>query len=159
MIIGAPMFQWMRRRPAQRIDRSLQDIAKVKRAVFERINRDRLTHGLKPVQWDDLASRVGDLHCREMLRNRYVSHWNLEGYKPYHRYSFAGGTDSVHENVSGSDGAVGSGGLAQVLPRAIQCHARMMAERPPLDGHRRNILDPITPMSALESRGTATALG
>jgi len=120
-----------------------KEIAEIKKHVFNRINEDRRGHGLKPVQWDELAARVGDAHCREMLEHGYQSHWNLQGFKPYHRYSFAGGTDSVHENCC-SLTIIGysHSSLSAVQEEAIKRHASMMAELPPDDGHRNNILNP-----------------
>lgn len=119
-----------------------KEIAEIKQRVFNRINEDRRSCGLKPVQWDELAAQVGDAHCTEMLEHGYQSHWNLQGFKPYHRYSFAGGTDSVHENGSRVDYYGDIGNLKVLADLAIKCHASMMAELPPDDGHRRNILNP-----------------
>lgn len=78
-------------------------LIEVKRSLLERINRDRRLHHLAPVAYDKLAAQVGEAHCREMLAHKYLSHWNRQGFKPYHRYSFAGGTDSVHENCASFD--------------------------------------------------------
>jgi len=141
---------WLRRSP--KIIPAAQitpwDIDDVKRRLPERINEDRLDHRLAPVHWEELASEVGDRHCREMLLNGYMAHWNLQGYKPYHRYSFAGGTNSVHENCSRMDSTADSiVTLDDVLSMALRCHESMMSERPPDDGHRRNILTLCTLMS------------
>jgi len=39
-------------------------------------------------------------HADDMLKNHYVSHWDTQGYKPYMRYTLAGGQGSVSENVA-----------------------------------------------------------
>src|SRR3990167_543330 len=69
-------------------------------AVAEQISKDRTMAGLGPVELDLFTSRVGDQHCQEMAARRYLSHWNLRGLLPYHRYHLAGGRDHVQENLS-----------------------------------------------------------
>src|SRR5258705_9253116 len=69
-------------------------------AVVRKINQDRAAAGLSAVELDQLSSQVADAHCQEMAANRYLSHWNLRGLLPYHRYHFAGGRDHVQENLS-----------------------------------------------------------
>ncbi len=81
------------------------------------VNGERLNAGLQPVQLDDLANRVGERHARELAEGGYLSHWSRNGWKPYMRYSFAGGTDR-------------------------EMHISMHDEKPPHDGHRRTILRP-----------------
>src|SRR5262249_10467111 len=52
-----------------------------------------------------------------------------------------GGVDFQSENVASF--SISSGRIDQPLRELLlQAHASMMAERPPLDGHRRTILDP-----------------
>ena len=115
----------------------------VKRAVFERINVDRRAHGLGPVGYDRLAAEVGEAHCREMLVHGYVSHWNMQGLKPYHRLSFAGGADGVSENCSGAEASQAIyHSVDDVIEGVLESHAAMLGEAPPNDGHRRTILNP-----------------
>lgn len=115
----------------------------IKRAVFERINADRRAHGLNAVAYDRLAAEVGESHCREMLAHGYVSHWNTRGLKPYHRFSFAGGTDAISENCSGSDASHDVyRSVGDVTAGVLESHAAMLGEIPPDDGHRRTILNP-----------------
>ena len=40
------------------------------------------------------------LHAENLLDNNYFSHWDLNGYKPYMRYTLAGGSGSVSENCA-----------------------------------------------------------
>ena len=68
------------------------------------INEERAIEKLRPVVLDEFASRIATQHAREMALNDYASHWGLDGLKPDHRYSLAGGTDATQENVS-ADGS------------------------------------------------------
>lgn len=65
--------------------------------ALDEINCMRTLYGLANVTLS--KNRCGQLHAEEMLENRYMSHWNLAGYKPYMRYTEAGGMGSVSENV------------------------------------------------------------
>lgn len=118
-------------------------LIRIKRAVFERVNADRRAHGLGAVAYDKLAAQAGEAHCREMLAHGFVSHWNLRGLKPYHRYSFSGGADGLAENAAGADATHDAyHSIEEVAEAALESHAAMLAEVPPNDGHRRTILNP-----------------
>jgi uncharacterized protein YkwD len=75
------------------------DLAVLARYMAELVNRDRVAVGLEPVEWDDTAAVAAREHAEEMALHGYLSHWNLRGYGPEHRYAFAGGRDAVQENV------------------------------------------------------------
>ena len=116
-------------------------------ALVERINQDRAAAGLQPVEFDELSSHVADAHCQEMAANKYLSHWNLRGLLPYHRYHFAGGRDYVQENLSrmtvmSSVPNPISTEPEDILEYLMNAHQRFVDERPPLDGHRKNVFDP-----------------
>ena len=116
-------------------------------ALVTQINRDRAAAGAPPVEMDSLSSVVADRHCQEMAANRYLSHWNLKGLLPYHRYHFAGGRDHVQENLSRVTVFSNAPSPISTSPENIQrnllqAEERFMAEKPPLDGHRKNVLDP-----------------
>jgi hypothetical protein len=118
-----------------------------RQAVVRQINLDRRAAGLAPVEFDPLSSQVSDLHCQEMAARRYLSHWNLRGLLPYHRYHFAGGRDYIMENLSRMTVISNDPNPISTEPEAVQdhllhAHSRFMDEKPPLDGHRKNILDP-----------------
>lgn len=118
-------------------------ILELKLKLVKQINKDRARYRLKPVKYDSLASEVGDNHCEEMLKNEYSSHWNMKGYKPYHRYSQAGGNDHVTENVSFQQHFDSHPGFhIDVYEMMLKSHRQMLNEKPPNDGHRKNILDP-----------------
>ena len=67
--------------------------------ALELINQSRTEHGLSVVEWDHFAAQIGTEHSIEMVTNVYLSHWNLSGFGPDIRYSLAGGTEWVQENV------------------------------------------------------------
>ncbi len=118
----------------------------VRLSLVEQINRDRASAGLRPVELDGLSSIVGDRHCQEMAANRFLSHWNLRGLRPYHRYHLAGGRDHVQENLSQltvfTNNPIPIPTQPQeILPHMLRAEKRMFEEKPPLDGHRKNILN------------------
>lgn len=114
-------------------------LLRIKLANLRAINESRRQAGLPPLQLDLLASRVGNKHCVDMVSRGFMGHWSSNGEKPYHRYSFAGGRDHVSENVFSSWDTRGFPDIEQAM---LKGHQEFMAERPPNDGHRRNILEP-----------------
>jgi uncharacterized protein YkwD len=116
--------------------------APAKRELFRRINADRAASGIPPLAYDLLAAKVGDEFCLDAVRGGFAGHWDLAGRPPYLRWALAGGVDFHGENVgsvSRSGWNVTEGEIPALL---LDLHERMMAERPPDDGHRRALLDP-----------------
>jgi len=112
-----------------------------KRALFERINRDRERHGVPPVQYDTRAAIAGDLFCLDSAMAGPTGHWDLQGRAPYVRWGLAGGVDFHAENAATY--SVSSGTITRPLaPLMLEAHESMMAETSPDDGHRRTILSP-----------------
>src|SRR4051794_18064950 len=119
------------------------NLEQARRYVLALVNRDRAEHGLAQVAMDDAASRAGQRHAEDMARVGYTAHWGSDGSVPEQRYSEAGGSDFVQENA---------GCLADGKSRKLDVAARFeaaelerverafMDEKPPHDGHRRNIL-------------------
>ena len=62
------------------------------------INRDRASAGLNPIAFSGVPS--GQQHADSMAYYGYLSHWDLQGYKPYMRYTILGGTGLVAENAA-----------------------------------------------------------
>lgn len=118
------------------------NLKEIKEKLINLINENRSSLGRKAVILDTLAGEVGERHCKEMLRDRYFSHWNTQGLKPYMRYSRFGGRDAVTENLSFSEG----GGYYDTVDRLtnilMEMHLRMFNEKPPNDGHRQAIIYP-----------------
>jgi uncharacterized protein YkwD len=113
---------------------------RLKISQLEIINDSRRKYNAGPVKLDILASRVANKICREAAENNFLGHWNMAGEKPYHRYAFAGGYDHVSENAFGqwsSDNyMVNTATIASMMRSG---HATFMAEKPPYDGHKKNI--------------------
>lgn len=125
--------------------RSAMNVEQARRYVLALVNRDRSEHGLSQVVMDDAANRAGQRHAEDMARAGYTAHWGTDGSVPEQRYSDAGGTDFAQENA----GCLADGKLRKLdaTPRfeAAQLERverAFMDEKPPHDGHRRNILKP-----------------
>ena len=110
------------------------------RHMVHLINRERTQRGLVPVvRAHNAAARQ---HADDMVRNQYISHWNLKGETPHLRYARAGGHDSNGENLSWSH-------VVSTLPPG-HCMADMdmawvdgtVAGLMDSPGHRRTILTP-----------------
>jgi uncharacterized protein YkwD len=107
----------------------------------KQLNTERTNAGLNALLLDDLACKVAAEHARDMIQGDFLSHWGRDGRKPYHRYSFAGGTEAVRENVSSAKN------ILSVTPTGVKkdlddMHRSMLEEVPPNDGHRKTILFP-----------------
>jgi hypothetical protein len=105
------------------------------------INEERAVAKVQELKMDELATHVATGHATEMATHEFVSHWSRDGLKPYHRYSFAGGTDSTQENVVAADNTW-SNKLSDLKQDTSYLHLRMYQETPPNDGHRKTILAP-----------------
>lgn len=114
----------------------------LKLSQLEVINASRNRYKAPPVSLDILASRVANKQCREAAENKYLSHWNLAGEKPYMRYAFAGGFDHVSENAFGGwTGGIYDKGPETIASMMEQGHNGFMSERAPNDGHKQNIIE------------------
>jgi uncharacterized protein YkwD len=113
----------------------------VRRAVFERINRDRSSAGVPPVAWDEAASRVADVFSAAQVAEKTRGHYLRDGVPPYARTGFAGVFGYGSEN-SASWITTASAFEEPPVELALSSHQSMVDEKPPNDGHRRTILDP-----------------
>ena len=109
--------------------------------LLEMINEERAVAKVQPVIIDELATQVATKHAVEMAVDDYISHWGRDGRKPYHRYSFAGGSEATQENVSAADNTW-SMKVSDLKQDAAYLHVRLYHEKPPYDGHRQAILAP-----------------
>lgn len=115
---------------------------RLKLAQLAVINQSREKFRVQEVKLDILASRVANRQCREAAENGFISHWNLEGEKPYHRYAFAGGVDHVAENAYGEWSSDDYDNPAKVISELMQAgHRTFMKEKAPNDGHKKNIIN------------------
>ena len=109
--------------------------------LLEMVNEERAVAKVSPLAMDELATTVATKHAIDMATGEFASHWGRDGLKPYHRYSFAGGTHATQENVSAADNTW-STKLKDLKQDTAYLHVRLYQEQPPNDGHRRTILAP-----------------
>jgi len=129
-------------KPVPRPSGSLS-LAEAERYMLALINHDREAEGQAPVEWDQIAADAGRSHAEDMARNGYTGHIGTDGSNPELRYTEAGGTDMAQENA---------GCFADAKPRELdpspkfdpaaieKVQSAFMNEKPPQDGHRKNIL-------------------
>jgi len=115
--------------------------AEVRANLLEMINEERAVARVPAVTHDELAEQVATKHAIDMATGEFASHWGRDGFKPYQRYSFAGGTHATQENVSAADNTW-STRLADLKQDTAYLHVRLYQETPPNDGHRQTILAP-----------------
>ncbi len=127
--------------PPTRTPTPKPDLSAAARYMLELINRDRRAAGLSPVQWDETAAQAAQSHAEEMATYVYLSHWNLAGYGPEHRYYFAGGRDAVRENVYSYYQRYSTGGGMPIEDwnGIIEQAEQALMQSP---SHRDNILQP-----------------
>src|SRR5947207_411727 len=82
---------------------SQDDLPAAREQLLIQVNAERARAGLSLLELDDLACRVANEHALDMATGEFLSHWGSDGRKPYQRYSFAGGTEALRENVSSAD--------------------------------------------------------
>jgi hypothetical protein len=120
----------------------LEDTFKdIRKNILEMINEERDVAKVQPVALDDLATAVATKHAVDLVTKEFTSHWGSDGLKPYHRYSFAGGTAATEENVSSADNTW-SLKAKDLKQDTAYLHVRLYQEKPPYDGHRKTILAP-----------------
>jgi uncharacterized protein YkwD len=113
-----------------------------RRALVAAVNAARELVGAPALRYDPLLQRIGDIHCRRLLAEGIWGHFALDGVPPYARYLLAGGHGFHRENAASHSSSVGVS-PDQVGPIVEGSLDRMLAERPPHDGHRRTLLDPL----------------
>ena len=107
--------------------------------LLDLINLDRTATGLDPVRLGD--NPAAQQHAEEMLEHSYLSHWGLDGLKPYMRYTLEGGVNYEAENASGVNRAPEPEmRYRNISPKTElkKQEERFMAS----PGHRTNILNP-----------------
>ena len=105
--------------------------------MLDMINKHRSQAGLGNVTLGD--NPAAQTHAEEMMRNCYMSHWNMAGIKPNMRYTLAGGEQFNAENVSGHLRCYGAGYATVSADSQLRETMRGLMKSP---GHRSNILDP-----------------
>ncbi len=108
--------------------------------VLGHINAARAAHGVPPLAHLPLLSRIGDQHCHDLIEDQVTGHFSRRGTPPYLRHLLAGGTGYHRQNAAT---LITSARLepADIPPALLESVDRMLAERPPADGHRTTLLD------------------
>ncbi len=124
----------------------------LKLTQLEAINAARESHGLGHLALDLLASRVADLQASQAAEHGYHGHWDMQGRKPYIRYTEYGGVDHLAENAYSEEGRF-SGLSPDSSPCAPDDPQRVLAamgrglqaflDEGPGGGHHDNVLDPL----------------
>lgn len=131
--------------PARTVERpkGLLTLEQAETYMLELINRDREAEGVAAVEWDPIAARAGMRHARDMVARGFTAHIGTDGSVPELRYTEAGGVHMSQENAGCFADAKGRevDPEPRFDPAAIErVEAAFMAEKPPHDGHRKNIL-------------------
>ncbi len=119
--------------------------AEAQQYVLALVNRDRVAEKLPPVRWDGIAAEAGQRHANDMAKLGFTGHHGSDGSVPELRYTGAGGEGLVMENAGCFGDAVARelDPDPRFTPESVErVQATFMAEKPPADGHRRNILMP-----------------
>ena len=116
---------------------SLYSLEELVNYALSLINSDRSHNGVSNVSLSSVDS--GQKHADNMLKYHFFSHWDMNGSKPYMRYTIAGGQGSVAENVAWQYSSAPFD-----LEEALQSlEWQMMYDDSDWDwGHRDNILNP-----------------
>lgn len=110
--------------------------------MLKYINSSRVRYNVPKLELDILACRVANKMSSEAAHNNFVGHWNLRGEKPYHRYAVAGGVDHDSENAAASWSSNNFlNNSTSALKLMKEAHNSFMAETPPNDGHKKNVIN------------------
>jgi uncharacterized protein YkwD len=111
--------------------------------VLKLVNHDRAEAGLSVVEWDETAAHAGAVHAEDMAKHGYTAHWGTDGSVPEQRYTAAGGTRYVMENAAclfDAEKRQVDSSPSYTAVELEKVEAAFMAEVPPNDGHKQNIL-------------------
>ena len=110
-----------------------------KQYMLELINIEREKVGVPLVE---LGSNIAaQLHAEASLENCFLSHWDIDGLKPYMRYSLTGGYQSNAENASGKSYCIKADDEYAAIQSINGKIDRSMEGLMNSPGHRRNILN------------------
>ena len=112
-------------------------IEESKLLMLDLINKERTKHNLTLVKLGN--SSAAQSHADDMIENCFLSHWGIDGMKPYMRHSMDGGYQYNAENISGYHYCVGYGYVNETPNEGVKDAMYGLMASP---GHRDNILDP-----------------
>ena len=100
------------------------------------INEARSEYGYPPVILG--SNSAAQQHPEAMLANNFTGHWGIDGLNPNMRYTLAGGTNYMGENVAGAIVQSGVDYLSRNAQTLLTEHHQGLMQSP---GHRKNILN------------------
>lgn len=113
--------------------------SQIAQAVFQAINQSRAANGLPPLKWSDALARSARQHNLAMQAANTLSH-QLPGEPDL-------GARESQQGIAWTFAAENIGETTdQSTNGALGLHQAMMAEKPPDDGHRQNILTTVGTM-------------
>ena len=105
------------------------------------INNNRKKRNIKGLSLNLLASRLANKITLEAAKQNYLSHWNLKGEKPYHRWGRLGQAYHIEENTySYQESKTLKNDYRQALKMMADGHRNFISEKAPYDGHKQTIL-------------------
>ena len=115
------------------------ELSELRHELIATLNEHRSQYNLPRLSMDRTAEKSAQAHAEDMLRTGQMQHDDPSGRTPFERFQAYGGkADYFGENLGfHSPGVIDPVLLWQVIEKL---DAQMMAETPPSDGHRRNIL-------------------
>ncbi len=78
-------------------DNNYKKLDDLKRFSLNRINQDRMNFGLSPLSLSN--NTAAQVHADELLKTEFISHWTVNGYKPYMLYTVYNGVGYVQQNI------------------------------------------------------------
>lgn len=145
--------------PSAKKSEKLMTLEQARLYMLSLVNSDRSKHHLAPLAYDHTASIAAQKHTNEMATLVYCRHWDITGKKPDQRYTEAGGTHCVSENVGmryyvSRKRAIEVSQLSQLGRLSLDMNPHFsvadlkgiesffMKEEPPNDHHKQQVLDP-----------------
>jgi len=97
--------------------------------VFDLVNEERVSHGLKPLVWVERIAAVARYHSDNMATQNFFAHEDLSGRRAGKRADQLGADwNRISENIAWLSGSDPAGRVVSAWMRS--------------PGHRKNILDP-----------------
>ncbi len=135
---GSPANGSITETVSSRSSLSVSDLPELRRQALYLINSERVRAQVSPLT---LGSHpAAQKHTENMRTYGYRSHWDTDGMTPQMRYTLAGGTGRVLENVAGPLAAPEAAGAGpEAVHRTLtEAHAAFMSQ----PAEAANILDP-----------------
>ena len=117
----------------------LADLEAVRDELLASLNAHRQSMGRAPLRIDRVTQQAAQYQADDMARAAEMRHEDARGRTPMQRYAAMGGAAEWYAENVGWNGLDVSG-RSELWKAVSKLDAQMMAERPPEDGHRKNIL-------------------